>query len=163
MVSPLEFGGAVSGCRTCCGLWLDNEASVGAARGTLHPAVVELAARVDAHVEPVQHEGGAYRVAPAALGEYRRCPQCGAALSATKVSRARIALDVCAAHGTWFDRHELRTLLNALAIERAERGAERERQEVIDADRLAQPKDPVTQLTYDVIDWALRPPDSDGM
>ncbi|HEY6727269.1 MAG TPA: zf-TFIIB domain-containing protein [Polyangiaceae bacterium] len=47
------------------------------------------------------------------------CPQCHALLHRFNVTRARIELDACGAHGTWFDRGELGKVARELAVERA--------------------------------------------
>lgn len=160
MASPPEFGNAVSGCRTCSGLWLNNEASMAVADGTLHPAVVGLAARVDAHVaEPAL--ASAYR-APAASNGTPACPVCGEDLVRVPISRQRILLDVCARHGTWFDRNELRAVRNALAIEHEEHKAAASGQHLIDAHEqqrvqhvMSKPTHGRAQLTYEAVDWVL--------
>lgn len=115
MVSPPEYGEHVSGCRTCCGLWLSNDASVGVARGTLHPEVVALATRVDAHQAELVVAQADYR--QAAAPSVRLCPCCRATLAKSYVSRQRIELDVCAEHGTWFERYELRRVLLAMTLD----------------------------------------------
>jgi Zn-finger nucleic acid-binding protein len=114
MARPPQFGGGLAGCRTCCGIWLDNEASLGVVRGSLHPAAVELVARVDAYRGETREVG--YRNA---APSQRRCPSCDVELQTTSVSSERVLLDVCPSHGTWFDRNELRTVLRAFAIDGA--------------------------------------------
>lgn len=47
------------------------------------------------------------------------CPQCHSVLHRFFVTRARIELDACGAHGTWFDRGELGKVARELAVERA--------------------------------------------
>lgn len=47
------------------------------------------------------------------------CPECHAALHRFLVTRARIELDACGTHGTWFDRGELGKVARELAVERA--------------------------------------------
>ncbi|MEM9074369.1 MAG: zf-TFIIB domain-containing protein [Myxococcota bacterium] len=131
---PPRFGGEVSGCRACGGLWLSNRASQCVVRGTLDFAVVELAQRVDAHREPKRQAG--YRdAAPSG----RRCPHCATPLQKAFVTRNRIEVDVCSAHGTWFDRFELRTILQQLAIELEEAKDGAKRQALIDAGQSMKP------------------------
>lgn len=47
------------------------------------------------------------------------CPECHTPLHRFQVTRARVELDACGAHGTWFDRGELGKVLRELAVERA--------------------------------------------
>lgn len=49
----------------------------------------------------------------------RRCPVCDAPLVHTK--RARVSIDVCTAHGTWFDRDELGRMARNLDYDRLSR------------------------------------------
>lgn len=47
------------------------------------------------------------------------CPACHDPLQRFQVTRARIELDACGRHGTWFDRGELVKVARELAVERA--------------------------------------------
>lgn len=47
------------------------------------------------------------------------CPQCHTLLHRFQMTRARIELDACVTHGTWFDRGELGKVARELAVERA--------------------------------------------
>lgn len=47
------------------------------------------------------------------------CPLCHLPLHRFHVTRARIELDACGSHGTWFDRGELGKVARQLAVERA--------------------------------------------
>ena len=87
-------GVTLCGCGRCGGIWLDNAGSTRVARA-LERDVVNMADR-------------ASRTATTPFGSAKKalpCPVCVAALSRTE--HAGIALDVCTAHGTWFDRDEL--------------------------------------------------------
>lgn len=84
---------SVFGCGACGGIWLDNAASqrlVSAIDG----GIVSLGAKATR----------AARVSPELTASVA-CPVCAEAL-ARKVF-VGVELDVCAAHGTWFDRNEV--------------------------------------------------------
>jgi Zn-finger nucleic acid-binding protein len=86
------------GCRECGGIWM---------------------ARVDVERLSRVHDpdvGNAARLAlgVASLLSPRRderplvsCPECGEALRRERVPETRVEVDVCATHGTWFDRGEV--------------------------------------------------------
>lgn len=87
----------VNGCGACGGVWLDNRASAYVV-SVLDRDVVRVAdLAAQAASVPFPDESRA----PA-------CPTCGATL--VRASPEGIALDVCAAHGTWFDRDELQEI-----------------------------------------------------
>jgi len=95
---------AVHGCGACGGIWLDNE---GSRRITERrdARIVELAERASRHAtaKPETHASGI------------PCPVCASAMTRVRARRAAIELDVCAAHGTWFDDHELALVARAYA------------------------------------------------
>ena len=47
------------------------------------------------------------------------CPTCGAVAQRSLAGQARVEIDVCPAHGTWFDRNELERVAQAHAAARA--------------------------------------------
>jgi Zn-finger nucleic acid-binding protein len=47
------------------------------------------------------------------------CPVCSAELTRTTLSSAKVELDTCAQHGTWFDREELLKVSQSHAASRA--------------------------------------------
>jgi Zn-finger nucleic acid-binding protein len=95
----------VHGCGACGGIWADIATSQLIA-AVLDPALVDLADRAASHAARVS------RGAPLPEGGTRRCPSCAAAL--VRVNSASTNLDVCGAHGTWFDRGELQRVSRVL-------------------------------------------------
>ena len=111
--------GVAAVCGGCGGMWLDNASSRSILTNFLEASVKEMARGADAMVAQKaqaqaqaqgQAEAAPYR-APASppTGEVmpRTCAQCGGALAQSFFEPARIMLDVCGAHGTWFDAGEL--------------------------------------------------------
>ena len=108
-VQPLFEGAAddivLHGCGACGGIWLDNAASTRIADGVSSPEVKALADRAARRALPANPD-----TRPAGIP----CPVCRAPLARVRAPRGAIALDVCAAHGTWFDRYELTGLMYAV-------------------------------------------------
>jgi Zn-finger nucleic acid-binding protein len=84
------------GCGGCGGMWLDN-AGTRRLLGLVDAEMVALADRVS----------NAGKVAPARVDDSKplRCPVGGEELWRAMVGD--VTVDVCADHGTWFDRNEL--------------------------------------------------------
>jgi Zn-finger nucleic acid-binding protein len=116
----------VCDCRACGGLWLDravfeqlgaDRERQGAILGAL-PAQVEAAPLVSVSVQ------------------YRPCPACGQRMNRTNYAkRSGVVLDVCKAHGLWFDQDELRRVLAFIASGGLERARERELEDLREAQR----------------------------
>jgi Zn-finger nucleic acid-binding protein len=103
--------GIAAVCARCGGLWLDNASSRSVLQDLVEPAV-QLAAQQAALgcAEATPLPGGGYRArAPRPLDDaaLRACASCDAVLIESTVRPAGVTLDVCAAHGTWFDAGEL--------------------------------------------------------
>ena len=47
------------------------------------------------------------------------CPECGSALTRAEIPETIYEIDVCAAHGTWFDRGELPAFVDSWSQRRA--------------------------------------------
>lgn len=93
-------------CNGCTGVWLDAA------------TVARLERARDADVEAAAHRIGARVVTGARPDLTTRvaCPVCKQSLQRRPIPGTSIAIDVCAAHGTWFDRddaHELVRFLEA--------------------------------------------------
>jgi Zn-finger nucleic acid-binding protein len=106
------FEGAAGGitmhaCGGCGGVWLDNVSAQRLSQALPGEAVTlaESASRA-----------GRTHVDTAALIP---CPVCAKALSRTRVASAGVDIDVCSAHGTWFDRDELQQVATAMKKARA--------------------------------------------
>jgi Zn-finger nucleic acid-binding protein len=113
-------------CGRCFGLWLDNRGCHLLVDGALSEAACEAIRDVDAQPAPgaPPPPRAVYR-APAREGgddedAARACPVCGAPLKAHVTDEEqqgiRVRLDVCPPHGTWFDRGEAWTLLQAVQL-----------------------------------------------
>lgn len=50
----------------------------------------------------------------------RTCPLCSQPLQRARVEVARTDLDICPSHGTWFDRHELWSVVQAVEVQKLE-------------------------------------------
>jgi len=91
----------VQGCGVCGGIWLDNAGSV-AITQHVDPQIGVLAARAERNAAMHTRPGD----------EKLDCPICHQQMR--RVNAAQLAeLDVCAAHGTWFDPGELRRVMSA--------------------------------------------------
>ncbi len=120
----------VGECLVCGGLWLDravfeqlgtSRERQGAVLGALptpdQPPLVKL--------EPVQ---------------YRPCPACRQRMNRVNYAkRSGVVLDVCKAHGIWFDRDELRRVLAFIAGGGLDRARELELEALKDARRASVP------------------------
>jgi len=104
ILQAVEIGGVELGeCPRCVGLWVDIEslrricadhekqsAVMGAATLQPLPAEVELESKI----------------------RYVPCPVCHALMNRTNFARcSNVVVDVCRQHGTWFDRDELRRIV----------------------------------------------------
>lgn len=93
---------AMLGCGRCGGIWLDNAAAQRAI-ATMDEAVVALA-----------DQAAARAALNVAIGSVVPCPVCEGLMRRTQAPGSGIWIDVCAKHGTWFDRYELGVVLEAL-------------------------------------------------
>lgn len=98
----------VLACLSCGGVWADVPASRQITT-TVDRELVGMAKKVAEHAESTPDLEPLPR-------RSRRCPICGGGLTA--VRSAHVSLDVCAEHGTWFDRDELGRLARNLEYER---------------------------------------------
>lgn len=93
---------AMLGCGRCGGIWLDNAAAQ-RALATMDEAVVALADQASRQA--------AFTVD---VGRTISCPTCRRPMGRTRAPKSGIYIDVCGAHGTWFDRYELGVVMEAL-------------------------------------------------
>lgn len=119
---------AVQACQACGGLWLDRAVfeQLGASRerqGALLGALPSPMEPAKATIEPVC---------------YRPCPACAQLMNRLNYARrSGVVLDVCKAHGIWFDEDELRRVLAFVAAGGLDRSRELELEELKAAKRLA--------------------------
>jgi Zn-finger nucleic acid-binding protein len=100
-------GFRIDGCGRCGGAWLDHATAQRAiAARDLTPAV--LAEQASSRASGM--------TALASPG--RSCPDCGERLAATLVPDAGASIDVCGAHGAWFDPREMRRVIEAVVRRR---------------------------------------------
>ncbi|HEX7553309.1 MAG TPA: zf-TFIIB domain-containing protein [Geothrix sp.] len=118
----------VQACQTCGGLWLDRAVfeQLGASRerqGALLGALPASSGPASAALEPVR---------------YRPCPACAQRMNRVNYARrSGVVLDVCKAHGIWFDEDELRRVLAFVAEGGLDHSRELEFEELKEAKRLA--------------------------
>jgi Zn-finger nucleic acid-binding protein len=109
-------------CARCGGAWLDNAASAQVAAGALSRGALGDAYEIGQRAGDPQ--GGGYRSPDRGTSE-RRCPVCRQPLESAYVGHATTHLDICRAHGTFFDRHELVAVNTAFESEKLSADARR--------------------------------------
>jgi len=107
----LHFGstksGPMYGCGVCGGIWLDRAMSERLTRA-LDSDTLALADSASHHARK--------RVETSAP---LTCPSCAGSLTRRTVANARVEVDACPDHGTWFDRDELQKVARGFAAARA--------------------------------------------
>lgn len=104
----LELGrGRIAGC-VCGGLWFDKDACRALAELTLSSD--ELAFITAADERAMEAATKSYRDA----SPVRSCPKCGKRLGRSRVKHTIDTVDLCRAHGTYFDPQEAARLDEAL-------------------------------------------------
>lgn len=118
-----ELGAAALECPGCTGLWLEREVFERLAATTRREQAPFARSRQAAAVPPPQR-----------ADRYRPCPECGKLmLRRNEGGRSGVLVDLCHAHGLWFDTEELDRILDWLrgggaeAAEAARLAEERER------------------------------------
>lgn len=108
-------------CERCGGLWV--EAGVFeqiCAHREQQSSVLGAAARVPAHSTAEEDK---IRYVP--------CPQCGQLMNRINFARCSgVVVDVCKGHGTWFDRNELRQIVEFISGGGLEVSRQKERHEI---------------------------------
>jgi Zn-finger nucleic acid-binding protein len=115
-------------CLACGGLWLDRTVfeQLGASRERQGAVLGALPAPA---IPPVVMPGQV---------NYRPCPACGQRMNRVNYARqSGVVLDICRAHGLWFDRDELRRVLAFIAGGGLDRARERELEDLKEARRAA--------------------------
>jgi Zn-finger nucleic acid-binding protein len=114
-LEPRDVGSTrLQACLGCGGVWLDND-SAAALIESLDPEVRELASRATLNAR-----------VPVATDAALTCPVCEGAMELRRFTTAKVRLDICQKHGTWFDRFELARLVDVMT-ECRERRRELER------------------------------------
>ena len=137
-------------CRRCGGVWLDRDlfervAADREERGTVLGAL------------PGEQAKGT--VAPAAV-RYRPCPVCGKLMNRTNYGRiSGVVLDACKEHGLWFDKDELRRVLEFIQKGGLDKSRERQIQELEDRKRLVTASQPMQSSGWE----ETRSPEGPGL
>jgi Zn-finger nucleic acid-binding protein len=124
MTSIKIAGEQMRECQRCGGLWLDvaSFARICASREE-QSAVLGAASPAPGHQIDPQSEGSKVRYSP--------CPQCGQMMNRINFARCSgVIVDVCKGHGTWFDRDELRAIVEFVRGGGLELSREREKREI---------------------------------
>jgi hypothetical protein len=80
-----------------------------------HEAVTGFLLATDQELDRVGlADGGLVRPEPAMLVHPLPCPRCAHPMKREPLARAGVTVDLCRAHGMWFDAGELRAFLRAL-------------------------------------------------
>jgi len=121
-------GVALQECLSCGGLWLDREIfqQLSASRegqGALLGALPAPSAPPPVRLEAVQ---------------YRPCPACSQRMNRVNFARrSGVVVDICKAHGIWFDKDELRRVMAFVAQGGLDRARDLDIKELKEARRLA--------------------------
>ena len=94
----------LDGCGVCGGIWVDNEGTRALITHAV-PKAIDLADRAEHHA-----------TAHVDVRPEVPCPQCRATMQRVREPRSGVDLDLCKAHGTWFDAHELQRVSSAYAF-----------------------------------------------
>ena len=115
-------------CARCDGLWVDAESF----ERIVNEREEQSAVLGAAALLPKQGAGGG---GPGEV-RYVPCPQCGELMNRVNFARCSgVVVDVCKGHGTWFDRDELRRIVEFIRGGGLSVSREREKREVEDARR----------------------------
>ena len=104
----------VLACLACGGVWTDGSASR-QITSTVDRELIAIAKDAAKHAKETDSTYERISDVEAKVG--RRCPVCDGVLAC--VRSGHVAIDVCAQHGTWFDKDELGRLARNLEYERA--------------------------------------------
>jgi Zn-finger nucleic acid-binding protein len=94
---------SVHGCPSCGGVWLGTECARRFSM-ELPPDAIELAAK-----------HSALALESAKTLPLIDCPVCGMRMQRTHAAAAKLDLDYCDQHGTWYDRNELGSIARVLS------------------------------------------------
>lgn len=87
-------------CEKCCGIWVDT------------PTFQQICADREDQATILGSPTPVAREAISSRRAYIPCPKCGDIMTPTQFSRhSGVIIDICRAHGVWFDRDELRRII----------------------------------------------------
>lgn len=122
---PIKLGGsALRECESCGGLWVEVAAFEKLCADREHQAaVLGLASPVAGRqVDPAAEE---IKV------RYVPCPQCSQLMNRINFARCSgVIVDVCRGHGTWFDRDELREIIEFIRAGGLDISRQKEKREI---------------------------------
>jgi Zn-finger nucleic acid-binding protein len=117
-------------CGTCWGVWVDA-----AAFDRLCGDRETQAAVMHRHALDDAEKAAAVTARRPETFSYRPCPRCRKMMNRVNFARhSGVILDVCRAHGTFFDRDELHRVVSFIQAGGMDRMRERDRQELADAE-----------------------------
>jgi Zn-finger nucleic acid-binding protein len=93
---------ALHACANCGGLWLDRQAAAQVNRA-LSEATLVLVEKLAQDARRTPNES-----------TFINCPVCAQILIRTSIDGAGVSIDRCPEHGVFYDRHELRKVVQAL-------------------------------------------------
>lgn len=111
-------------CGRCYGLWLDT------------PTFARICR--DSEKQSVVSAGRPSLGTPNSVGpvRYVRCPQCASLMNRVNFANCSgVIVDVCRAHGTWFDHNELHRIVEFIREGGMDRSREKQKAEVAEAQR----------------------------
>jgi len=140
---PIKVGGFVMReCEKCGGLWVDVAAFEKICADREHQsAVLGVAMSAPGHsLHPSPDQITVH---------YFPCPQCGQLMNRVNFARCSgVIVDVCRGHGTWFDRDELREIVEFIRAGGLELSRQKERREIkFERDQLERERLVVTSLS----------------
>lgn len=101
LTSAVAWPLTVSACEACGAIWLSNSAAQAALRAH-QPNLLRLAVRLADEAHAPSRDAG----------EARPCAECRVPMQVTPMWNERVTIDVCPAHGTFFDPGELKKVLD---------------------------------------------------
>jgi Zn-finger nucleic acid-binding protein len=114
-------------CGKCYGLWLDTASFEYVCRRAEQQAAI---------LGSAQPTGGPTALAPV---RYLRCPQCNEMMHRLNFARCSgVIVDVCSAHGTWFDANELHRIVHFIRAGGLDRSRAKEKAELSEERRRVQ-------------------------
>jgi Zn-finger nucleic acid-binding protein len=102
-VGRTPAGASMHGCGQCGGVWLDN-ATAQHVIDTVCEHTLQMAQSA---------AGAASQPGTRPAAKLLSCPVCGQTMTAQRVQKAWLDIDVCAEHGTWYDYGELEKVARA--------------------------------------------------
>jgi len=119
-------GNPLERCPECEGLWIGRETVERIYKDR------EKAPTVQAMTKSSKQDVASTGSPMAAFGQgYIKCPDCGKMMNRQNFGRfSGVIIDICKAHGSWFDADELRRILEFIQSGGLEKAAERERFEL---------------------------------